>query len=125
MRMPHVDAGSSAREAERNRETSIGRSVHGFTISARVGKPFRFDDEAPRGAGEAKPAADPPAVPAEIEFKKTNEFHDKKFAHEASTQDRQASEESANRGFRALPGSLLRALFRRRVHPESQDNNKV
>jgi hypothetical protein len=122
--VPRIEGGTSAREAERGRETSIGRSVHGFTLSARVGKPFRFENGVPQAAGEARPE-EQQVAPAEVKIKKTNQLNDEKIVHGAAVQSEQAPDDSASTSFRASPGSLWRALFRRRTHPVSQGNDET
>src|ERR1700743_3530373 len=113
--MSRIEGGTSARESERARDTAVGRTVHGFTLSARGGKPFRFEEGTSQTAGEAQPA-EKSSTPPEIEVKRSNFFNDKKFAHDDPLQHEQASDDSANTSFRALSNSFLRALFRRRTH---------
>jgi hypothetical protein len=122
--MPRIESGSAARDAERARETTIGRTVHGFTLSARVGKPFRFADGKPQTAGEAQPV-EQQAVSTEIEIHRTNDLTDKRLSRDTSAPEEKASDHSANANFQAIPGSFLRALFRRRSRPASQGNDET
>ncbi|HEX3437326.1 MAG TPA: hypothetical protein VHT24_11210 [Pseudacidobacterium sp.] len=123
-----IEGGTAAREAEnsRDRDVSIGRTVHGFTLSARVGKPFRFEAGAPSKAGEAVPASevDAQANASTIEIKKITQTNNEKLVNQAAGLKEQASESSAESAFTALPGSFLKALFRRRSRPESSETDK-
>ena len=125
--MPHVESGSSARAAERTRETAIERTVQGFTLSARVGRPFRFEEGAPQAAGEAQPAGqlEQQGASREVEIQRTNYLTDKRFARDTSPRTEQASDDSANENFQAIPGSFLRALFRRRSRSASRRNEET
>jgi nitric oxide reductase activation protein len=122
--IPRVESGNSARDAERVRETTIGRTVQGFTLSARVGKPFRFEDGEPQTAGEAQPIARQESS-GEIEIQRTNYLTDKKLSRDTSPRTEQASDDSANESFQAIPGSFLKALFRRRSRPASRGNDET
>jgi hypothetical protein len=122
--IPRIEGGSAARDAERARETTIGRTVQGFTVSARVGKPFRFAEGEPQTAGEAQPV-EQQAVSKEIEINRTNYLTDKRFSRDTSAREEKASDHSANANFQAIPGSFLRALFRRRSRPAPQGNDET
>lgn len=122
--VPSVESGSYARDAELARETAVGRTVQGFTLSARVGKPFRFADGVPQAAGEAQPV-EQQAASREIEIRRANYLTDKKSARDTSPRTEQASDDSANAKFQAISGSFLRALFRRRSRPAPQENDET
>lgn len=122
--VPHAESGSAARDAERASETTIGRTVQGFTLSARVGKPFRYADGEPQTAGEAQPITRQESLRG-IEIQRTNYLTDKKLARDTSPRTEQASDDSANENFQAIPGSFLRALFRRRSRPAPRGNDET
>ncbi|HZU10978.1 MAG TPA: hypothetical protein VFA02_13825 [Pseudacidobacterium sp.] len=114
-----IDGGTAARDAEqRSYDTSIGRTVHGFTLSARVGKPFKFENGVPAAAGEAMPAESPASAP-EIQIKKTNQTQNEKPMNVAAPEKPHVADSSAI----SFPGSFLRALFRRRFPSASPEND--
>lgn len=122
VQLRRIDGGTAAREAEQSRETSIGRTVHGFTLSARIGKPFRFEDGTPRTAGEAMPD-NTGLVASDIEIKKTTHSQLPKLANETAVQKEQADDKPTD-SIAAFSGSWLRALFRRHVSPELPGNDE-
>jgi hypothetical protein len=121
-----IDGGTAARDAEqRQYDASIGRTVHGFTLSARVGKPFRFENGAPTAAGEAMPAEPQSAASApEVQIRKTIQSPNEKTMNAAAPEKERASDLPVDSSTVAFPGFLLRALFRRRF-PTASPGNKT
>lgn len=94
----------------------MGRTAYGFTLSSRVGKPFRFDETANSPKGEALPAQQLSDVQEEprVEVKRNNAIPAVPRV-EPSEQEDEASSVSGST-FHALFGSLLKTLsFRKRT----------
>jgi hypothetical protein len=109
------DEGPKARMAAQGEV--LGRSAYGFTLSSRVGKPFRFEETADSLRGEALPAQQ--ATEAQEETPRI-EINRKSFVPAVSQVEPPEQEDAAQRvsgsTFHALFGSLLNTLsFRKRT----------
>lgn len=123
---PSPESGSDTpiRNAGAAGSISMGRGVHGFKLSARVGRPFRFEPGAPTAPGEAKPATGPeaPMSAPGMEIRKAAKPHYEKLVNDAARKKEQASENTAGPVFTAFPGFLFRALFRRRTDRNQRES---
>lgn len=125
-----VEPGSAARNAEEEKRVGsypeieddvpksrmkvqgevMGRQAYGFTLSSRVGKPFRFEETAGTPKGEALPAQQKAEVQEEphVEVKRSTSVPAVPRV-EPSEQEDEASRVSGST-FHALFGSLLKTL---------------
>lgn len=93
-----------------------GRSAYGFTLSSRLGKPFRFDETADSLRGEALPAQQIPPAQEEPRI----EVNRKQFVPAVPQVEPSEREDAvpsvSGSNFHALLGSLLKTLsFRKRT----------
>jgi hypothetical protein len=94
----------------------MGRSAYGFTLSSRLGKPFRFEETASSSRGEALPAQQKSEVQKEpqIEVKRNNPIPAVPRAEPSEQED--GTSRVSGSAFHALFGSLLKTLsFRKRT----------
>ncbi len=94
----------------------LGRSAYGFTLSSRVGKPFRFDETVTSPRGEALPAQQKP----EAQDGPKIEINRKQLVPAVPQVGPSEQEEAVSRvsgsTLHALVGSLLKTLsFRKRT----------